>query len=37
MPETNNPPPAMTDIIYLGAALAFFLFSALYVRFCEKL
>ncbi len=28
---------AMNDLIYMGAALAFFLFSALYVRFCEKL
>ncbi len=37
MPENTHPPTAMTDLIYLGAALAFFLFSALYVRFCEKL
>ena len=28
---------AMNDFIYMGVALAFFLFSALYVRFCEKL
>lgn len=34
--ETKTP-ITMTDLIYMGAALAFFLFSALYVRFCEKL
>jgi len=27
----------MTDLIYLAAAVAFFVFSGLYARFCEKL
>ena len=33
----QNPNPAMNDLIYLGVSAAFFAFSALYVRFCEKL
>ena len=28
---------AMTDILYLGITAAFFIISALYVRFCEQL
>jgi len=27
----------MNDIIYIGLTLAFFIISALYVRFCEQL
>lgn len=27
----------MNDLIYLGLTLAFFIVSALYVRFCEQL
>jgi len=27
----------MNDLIYLGITLAFFIVSALYVRFCEQL
>ncbi len=27
----------MTDLIYIGVVVAFFLFSGYYARFCEKL
>ncbi|MCX6849156.1 MAG: hypothetical protein NTY98_09575 [Verrucomicrobia bacterium] len=33
----NNILHAMNDLIYLGITFAFFIVSALYVRFCEQL
>lgn len=37
MSVQGNPTPIMTDLLYLGITVAFFIGSALYVRFCEQL
>jgi hypothetical protein len=33
----GNEAKIMTDLIYIGVIVLFFLVSGLYVRFCEKL
>jgi len=35
--QFKQTPFAMHDLIYLGITVAFFIGSALYVRFCEQL
>jgi uncharacterized membrane protein (DUF485 family) len=35
--DVNQYEKSMTDLIYIGVIVLFFVVSGLYVRFCEKL